>query len=413
MKLLRVFGFLVSAALFSGVVFFTLTSHGQENPADEGSSNTETNASSVLSDENNRSAPAPEGNASSVVVSDGNVTGLAVNSAGADANDSLDGNSTDPGSPFLPSDFFSGALEAAQGGDDAMGTQRLIDVKSAKLTPSLATSVAYKYTSNPEKNELANRDQDGFTADLSLTFNMGLGEYGIGDEILLTPSLMFMHMRTYNDPVRDYGEKYKLFDVDVQIVGLTVPVVLPKDYTLAVGATYLRPISFRSDNVLSYTTTPNLALTKTLPLPTGDILSITAGTSFAFSSGDTPQDTLEASLFDFLMQATAGRLLADSPVNLQDAWTHNLNLSYIKPLGEKLTLTPSLSASMMEYVEGSNKDREDLIYVAGLNASYVLTEWMNLSAAANYTWKHTNRTDLAPEFEDFGGGLTLGVNYSF
>lgn len=398
----RAFGLFAFLLSVGGVILLTLVSHGQENAPDGEPSHLPENNGSVDGEQN----ATAETNASVIEVNatadvDGNATGI------------VEGNATDPASPFLPSDFFSGALEAAKGGGDAMGTQRLIDVKSAKLTPSLATSIAYKYTSNPEKNNLASRDQDGFTTDLSLTLNMGLGEYGVGDEILLTPSLMLMHMRTYNDPVRDYGDKYKLFDVDVQIAGLSVPVVLPKDYTLAVGATYVRPISFRADNVLSYSTTPNLALTKTLPLPTGDILSITAGTSFAFSSGDTPKDSLEQSLFDFLMQATAGRLLADSPVNLQNAWTHNLNLTYIKPLGDKLTLTPSLTASMMEYVEGSNKDREDLTYIAGLSASYVLAEWVNVSAAANYTWKRTNRTDLAPEFEDFGGGLTLGVNYSF
>ena len=61
--------------------------------------------------------------------------------------------------------------------------------------------------------------------DLSLMFMLGLGEYGIGDDILSTPSIMLMHMRTYNDPVRDFGDEMRLFDVDVQIAGLSIPFV--------------------------------------------------------------------------------------------------------------------------------------------------------------------------------------------
>ena len=30
---------------------------------------------------------------------------------------------------------------------------------------------------------------------------MGLGEYPVGENILATPSVSLMHMRTYNDPV--------------------------------------------------------------------------------------------------------------------------------------------------------------------------------------------------------------------
>ena len=340
------------------------------------------------------------------------------NATPADGNATTvpEGNATAPASPFLSSDFFSDALKAAKaGGEDAMGTQRLVDVKSAKLTPALAFSAAYSYSSNPEKAERDDRKQDSFNSVLSLSFNMGLGEYGVGDEVLLTPSLMLMHMRTYNDPVKDYGtsdDSLRVFDVDVQIAGITVPIILPQDYTLALGYTYTRPIAFRKDDdVLSYSHTPNASLTKTLPLPTGDILSITIGTSYAFSTGDTPADALNQDLFNFLMQATSGSLMADSPVNLQDSWTHNLNLSYIKPIGDKLTLTPSVTVSMMHYTTGANDGREDTTWIAGMVGAYTITEWMNVSAAANYNWKHSNFDNL--DYEDFIGGVTLGLNYAF
>ncbi|MFP6886087.1 MAG: hypothetical protein VB997_00945 [Opitutales bacterium] len=354
---------------------------------------------------------APAADASAPKAADDNATPPADDNATTVSDDNV----TAPIAPFLSSDFFAGALEAAKaGGGDAMGTQRLIDVKSTKLTPSLAFSLAYNYSSNPEKNELPDRKQDSFNSVLSFMFNMGLGEYGVGDETLLTPSLMLMQMRTYNDPVKDYGTaagSLRVFDVDVQIAGITVPIILPNDYTLSVGHTYVRPISFRNDNVLSYSNSPNVALTKILPLPTGDILSFTAGTSYSFSTGDTPAAGLETDIFDFLMAATGGSLMTDSPVNLQDAWTHNLNLSYIKPIGEKITLTPSVAVSMMEYTTGANEGREDTMYIAGLVGSYTISEWVNFSAATNYNWKRSNRDNL--DYEDFIGGVTLGVNYAF
>ena len=48
---------------------------------------------------------------------------------------------------------------------------------------------------------------------------------------------MLMHMRTY-DPVQDFGHDLRALDMDIQIAGLTIPFVLPNDYTLSVGNTY-------------------------------------------------------------------------------------------------------------------------------------------------------------------------------
>ena len=58
---------------------------------------------------------------------------------------------------------------------------------------------------------------DGTVLDLSLMFMLDW-EYS-GDDILI-PSIMLMHMRTYNDPVRDFGDEMRLFDVDVQIANM-------------------------------------------------------------------------------------------------------------------------------------------------------------------------------------------------
>ena len=68
------------------------------------------------------------------------------------AQDANGTSSAQSDSPFLSSDFFSGALADAQAKDaeDAMGTQRLVQVKSSELTPAVALSSAFKYTSNPK-----------------------------------------------------------------------------------------------------------------------------------------------------------------------------------------------------------------------------------------------------------------------
>ncbi len=326
-----------------------------------------------------------------------------------------EGNATAPVVPFLPSDFFAGALQAA-GESDAMGTQRLVDVKSGRLTPALAFSMGYNYTSNPMKvgKDSAGYQPDGFTALLNLTFNMGLGEYGVGDDVLLTPSLSLMHMRTYTDPGKDHGDQMEDFDVDVQIASVILPIILPDDYTLSLGHAYVRPISFHADNVISYSNSPNLALTKTLPLASGDILSLTAGTSYAFSNGDTlEQQIADAEYYNFIeaVMGGAANVLAQQPVNAQDAWTHTLNFTYIKPIGEQITLTPSATLSRMEFTEGANNGRDDTTYLLGVLASYMISEWMNVSASTNYMWKRSSISDL--DFEDFLGGVTMGFNYSF
>ena len=330
------------------------------------------------------------------------------------AQDANEPSPAQPDSPFLSSDFFSGALADAQEADaeDAMGTQRLVQVKSSDLTPAVALSTAFKYTSNPEKAAEPTK-KDGTTADLSLTFTMGLGEYGIGEEVICTPSFMFMQMRTFTDPVRDHGEEMQLYDVDVLVAGLSFPFILPNDYSLTIGHTYAAPYQFRGPkNLISYSNTPAITFNKTFPLAWGDILSLTTGVSYAFSSGDTPESSLDPALYQFLLAATNGQLLTDSPVNLQDGLTHNLNLSYIMPVGEKLSLTPSFTYSNMLYAEGSNTSRSDKTYNAGINASYPVTDWFNFSAATNYMWK-TSNDDTVPEFDDFIGGITLGVNYAF
>ena len=318
-------------------------------------------------------------------------------------------------SSVLPSDFFAGALADAQVGEDELGTQRLVEVKSSDLTPSLSLSSTFKYVNNPEKNSVKSRKRDGTVLDLSLMFMLGLGEYGIGDDIISTPSLMLMHMRTYNDNVKDYGNEMQLYDVDVQIAGLSIPFVLPDDYTLTVGSTYVRPLSFRDDyKQLSFSNTPSLSLSKIIPLENGDIISVATGISYTISKGDTLEESLSsAGLPDELISSivTAAATSA-SPFDLQNGTTHNASISYIKTLTDKLTITPSFNYSKMYYDKGSNDGREDTTYIAGVTASYTITDWLNLTTLANFTSKETNG-DLSPEFKDVASGFTIAVNHSF
>jgi hypothetical protein len=351
----------------------------------------------------------PEVNATVLV--DGNATVAADNNATV----SSEANASDPAVSFNASDFFSG-FDVADLGDGAMGTQRLVEVKSGRLTPSLAFTMAYNYSSNPYLTKVP-QEQDAFNAVFNLLFNMGLGEYAVGDA-LLTPAISLMQMRTYSDPVKDYGTNFRKqgFDTDLQTAGLMIPILLPRDYTISLGHTYARAINFRTSDILTYSNTPNIALTKMLPLESGDVLSFTLGTSYTFPTASGPNQDAEVQQVEDLLGAAFGQ--QEDRVNLQQAWAHVFNLIYIMPVDEKLTLTPSVALNMQQFDKGSNDGREDVTYIAGLNVSYLITEWLNVSAAANYTWKRTNdfgRNQIPPpqEFENFTGGVTLGFNYSF
>jgi len=355
-------------------------------------------------------APKPVPEANATVLVEGNATVAADNNAKV----SSEANASGAAVSFNASDFFSG-FDVADLGDGAMGTQRLVEVKSGRLTPTLAFTMAYNYSSNPYLTKIP-QEQDAFNAVFNLLFNMGLGEYAVGDT-LLTPAISLMQMRTYSDPVKDYGTSFRKqgFDTDLQTAGLMLPILLPSDYTISLGHTYARAINFRTSDILTYSNTPNIALTKMLPLESGDVLSFTLGTSYTFPTASGPNQDAEVQQQQNLLDAAFGQ--QEDRVNLQQSWSHIFNLIYIMPVDENLTLTPSVALNMQQFDKGSNDGREDVTYIAGLNASYLITEWMNVSAAANYTWKRTNdvgrKLPTLPEFENFTGGVTLGFNYSF
>ncbi len=323
---------------------------------------------------------------------------------------------TDSTDLIVPTDFLIGNLGSLKTeSDDPMGTQRLIQVKDSSITPVVNAGAAFKYTSNPDKAKTPTR-KDATTLDLSLNLNVGLGEYGIGDNVLTVPAFTFMKMRTFNDPIREFGDDMQLYDVDVTIIGLSMPFVLPDDFTLTIGHAYVAPSTFRGKNqTISYSNTPSFVLSKNFPLSSGDVVSLSVGASYTFSQGDSlEQQISDPTYFNFLkavMEQGGITPSSEYPANLQSGLGHSINLSYMTPVGDKLMFVPSFSYNNMMFTEGSFKNRSDRTYNLGLTASYAIYDWLNATAMTNYTWKTSS--DNVSEYEDFLSGVSFGVTHAF
>jgi hypothetical protein len=339
--------------------------------------------------------------------------------------DSIDSSGIDPS--LFDSGFFSDVLDQAKQSDDAMGTQRIVDQRKSRFEPSILFSTNYNYNSNP----LAAADnakvwEDGFVTSFNLGFNLGLGEYPIGDDVLLTPSLYLSHSRTYYDLVKDQGDRNKDFDSDSQVVSVSLPFVLPDDFTLRIAHTYFRPIDFRNEKVDIYINSPSFSLEKQIPLESGGILNISAGAGMSITTGSNYKDTISSqpgidpATAEFLLQALKQIESVDPsvsrPYNLQDSWNHQLQLSYMHPITQNLLAIPNFRFSRSVYTEGRYTGREDKLTSFGLNFSYTLKEWLNLSAVSNYSSRDTNEigrnTDIV-NYNNFVGGVAFGINYAF
>jgi len=312
------------------------------------------------------------------------------------------------------SDFFAGAISDANAFDEESGKQRLIQLKSTALSPAFSFSTGYIYKNNPDGNSLKNRNRDGNALNLSLMVSSGLGEFALLDEIVCVPSLMLMQMRTYNDIVKDFGTQYRGGNTDVQIAGVSFPFVLPMDFIFTIGHTYMRPMLLENDNVLLYNNTPNVSLSKSLPLFNGDSLALNFGYSYTISKGDTELEGLSSSFGDTIAQSLAQSDGILDPFNLNDTYSFSLSVSYPKPISEKLTITPSANINQSTYVKGSNDGRKDTMYTIGVGSSYKITDWCSLSTVSNFISKESSfNADKSAPFKDFNGGMTLGFNYAF
>ena len=86
------------------------------------------------------------------------------------------------------------------------------------------------------------------------------------------------------------------------------------------------------------------------------------------------------------------------------------------PLSEKLLAMPNFIFSKSVYNEGRYTGREDINTSFGLNFSYSLREWLNLTALSNYTLKKTNdigKSEDIVNYKNFLGGVAFGINYAF
>ena len=315
--------------------------------------------------------------------------------------------------PFLTSDFFAGSLAGATTEQDPMGTQRLLQVKNSRFSPSLLAGTSFKHTSNPDKAENPQR-KNSTTLDLTIGVNLGLGEYAVGDYFVCAPAASLMQMRTYNDPLQKFDKDMRVYDADVFIAGLTAPLVLPNDYTLTLSHSYVAPSTFRGGrNLISYSNTPTVTLTKNLPMEDGNMLILVAGISYTFSSGDTLEEQIaDPVYFNFLNAVMGGSAADDYPANLQDGYTFMLSASYMIPYSERISIVPTISYQSFSVTEGMNDGRVDKTFNFGVSASYMWYEWLSLSLMANYTTK-TSSDINTPEFDDFIFGGGINVNHSF
>jgi hypothetical protein len=322
--------------------------------------------------------------------------------------------------PFLNADFFADSIaEAYTLEEDPMGEQRLLQVRNSSLAPSVVLSSSYNYSSNPEK--VANpTKKDGTTLNLSLTFNLGLGEYSLGDEVILAPSLMYMRSRTFTDPFKDFGDDMRnAFDVDMQLAQLEFPFALPNDFYLKLGHTYAAPSKFRkneqNEKFIAYTNTPSIQLIKNFTLNNGDKITFTSGFGYNFSNSDTLLETQTPQMAAFLeevFRVNGKTASAEFPADLASGFVHSLNISYSSTINEKLIFAPYLSYSSTSFTKGDNKSRVDKVYNLGVSSTYFVGDWLSFTSTLNHTWNRSNHIN-SPELEDLNGGLGVSINHSF
>ena len=317
--------------------------------------------------------------------------------------------------PFLTADFFADSLGGVMDSQDSsMGTQRLLDMKTTLVEPTVSIATSFKYSANPLKAEKS-ETEDITSLDLSLNLNLKLGDFPIGENVLSSPSITFMQIRTLNDPVGDQGDDLSFMNSDVTIAGLSVPFMLPNEFMLTLAHSYVAPFTVEGDNQqISYSNSPSLSFSKNFNLSSGHVLSFSSGYSYTFSKSDTLEAQLDPDYFNFLQELMGGSSVVQSrfPSNLQNGYAHSIGLNYLIPLSDELQISPSLSYQNTIFTEGDNRGRSDKNYNAGVNASLALSEIFTFSVMSNYSWKKSNNPDT-PEFKDFVSGLTLNASYSF
>jgi hypothetical protein len=341
--------------------------------------------------------------------------------------------------PFLNADFFADSLsEAYTLEEDPMGAQRLLQVRNSTLTPSVSISSEILYSDNHAKvsetqlttNKNNGEISDAITFNLSLNFNLGIGEYGLGDSVVLAPSFTFINSRSFLDPFHDYGERYsknRSMNMDTLMLQLTLPFVLPNDFYINIQHTYVAPYYFiQQKDQLMYSNVPSISFDKNFQLSNGDSIRFSSGLSYSFTdSGSAEQSFNSSGLadlgidFEFYKALTIASTGVDpsvgSPSNVGDNLANSISLSYTKLFGEKMSVSPSLNYTHNNFTKGTSKSRSSKNYSASFSFNYAVTEWLSFTGLSMYSKLNTSGTedDDGMSYKDFTSGFSFTLQHSF
>ena len=330
--------------------------------------------------------------------------------------------------PFLTSDFFAGSLSSVEINEDPMGTQRLLQVKNSKFSPSIMGGVSSAYSSNPDQVQEPTY-KDAISVNMTAGFNLGLGEYGLGDYFICAPGLSFLKMRTYSDPtgkfhtqsknIAGYKNDYsKTRDVDTLIVGLSAPFAMPNDYLLTLSYNYSAPSTFRGqDNLISYSNTPSITLSRNFPLKNGNSLMIALGASYTYSKGDDYEESINSGVlgnalgFIDALSSSGVPLSSRFPEDKANNYAFSLSCSYSMILSDKILLSPSSALQVSNFTKGDNDGRVDTNLQIGISGSYAFRDWLSFSLFSSYATKWSNRE--GNDFHNISIGGGLNASHSF
>ena len=344
--------------------------------------------------------------------------------------------------PFLNADFFADSLaEAYTLEEDPMGAQRLLQVRDSTLTPSVVISSTFSHSDNflsVNDEQLQSNKADGMLSDayslnLSLNFTLGLGEYGLGDDIISTPKLNFIRGRSFFDPFRDYGSKYskdRALNTDSLSANISIPFILPNEFSLSFGHTYSSMNYYRGvTEELMHVNVPSISFGKKIILDNGDELSFNTQVSYSFFKTASDNDSFEDPKLaafglspEFLrtvfFASNPGTTLQDlQRTDTSDTLSHNISLSYSKMITENFSITPMLNYTSQNFTQGQNQSRSSKSYGGGLSIGYIFLDWLSLNANSMFTKLNTSGLEdlenKEKNFKSFYNDISISVQHSF
>ena len=337
--------------------------------------------------------------------------------------------SSDEPTSFLSADFFADSLsEAYTLEEDPMGEQRLLQVRNSTLSPSVFGSTTFSHTNNPLSQPKSSKQfNSGTSLDLSLGLSLGLGEYGLGDEVIAQPVFTFTRSRSFFDPIDKPlildGKKLsedENFNLDSLIASLAIPFQIPNDFILTLSHTYISPTTYIGPKtVVMYQNIPKVSFSKDFLFSSGNSLKFETSLLYSLNKSPSAEQQMDSALFNLLeslANQSGNSLIADYPSNAGDHLGHSISLSYSQLFGDKLMITPLLSFSSLNFKEGVYKSRTDKLYNAGFSISYPLFEWLSLTGNTNYIRKRTKGTEGEDEvlsFDTLATSMTLSVEHKF